>query len=71
MSHFGIQKVEKCGFFISYFFKSLPTKTGSDMFLTAYSQLNKNSQSINPGILEVGRYTSSNLRLYYSIVKFL
>ena len=50
MSHFGIKKkVEKCNFFyLFYFFKSLPTRTGSDMFLPAYSQLNKINQSINP-----------------------
>ena len=68
MSHFGIKKVEKCGFFFIYFyfFKSLTTRTGSEMFLTAYSQLNKINQSIKGG-----RYTSLNLRFYYSTDKFL
>ena len=54
MSHFGIKKkVEKCDFF--FFFKSLTTRTGSDMFLPAYSQLNKINQSINPCNLKGGR----------------
>ena len=68
MSHFGIiKKVEKCGFF----FKGLPTRTGSEMFLPAYSQLNKINQSINPCNLKGERYLSSDLRLYYSIDNFL
>ena len=54
-------------FYLSYFFKSLPTRTDSDTFLPAYSQLNKINQSINPCNLKGGRYTSSNMRLYYSI----
>ena len=45
--------------------------TGSDMFLPAYSQLNKINQSINPCNLKGGRYTSSSLRLYYSNDSFL
>ena len=70
MVHFGIKKkLKNVGFFI--FFILLPTRTGSEMFLTAYSQLNKISQSINPCNLKGGRYTSSDLRLYYSIDKFL
>ena len=71
MSHFGIKKkVEKCDFFF-LFFSSLPTRTGSDMFLPAYSQLNKINQSINPCNLKGERYTSSSLRLYYSNDSFL
>ena len=69
MSHFGIKKkVEKSDF---YFFQSLSTRTGSDMFLPAYSQLNQINQSINPCNLKGGRYTSSGLRLYYSNDSFL
>ena len=63
------KKVEKCDFF--YFFQSLTTRAGSDMFLPAYSQLNKINQSINPCNLKGGRYTSSSLRLYYSNDSFL
>ena len=73
MSHFGnLKTVEKCLFFSCFlFFSSLLTRTGSEMFLTAYSQLNEINQSINPCNLKGGRYTYSNLRLYYSIDKFL
>ena len=73
MSHFGIKKkVEKCDFFdFLKFFSSLTTRTGSDIFLPAYSQLNKINQSINSCNLKGGRYTSSSLRLYYSINSFL
>ena len=73
MSHFGILKKLKNVVFLNLFhsFYSLRTRTGSVMFLTAYSQLNKINQSINPCNLKGGRYTSSNLRLYYSIDKFL
>ena len=73
MSHFGIKKkVGKCDcFFFFFFFFRLPTRTGSDMFLPAYSQLNKINQSINPCNLKGGRYTSSSLRLYYSNDSFL
>ena len=73
MSHFGIKKKLKnvTFFFIFYFFQSLTTRTGRDMFLPAYSQLNKINQSINPCNLKGGRYTSSSLRLYYSNDSFL
>ena len=73
MSHFGIKKkVEKCDFFYYYFFfQSLMTRTGSDIFLPAYSKLNKINQSINPCNLKGGRYTSSSLRLFYSNDSFL
>ena len=68
MSHFfNKQKVEKCVCFLFI----LQNRTGSDMFLTAYSQLNKINQTNNPCNLNGGRYTSSNLRLYYSFDKFL
>ena len=68
MSHFGIKKVVTFLFFI--FFR-VTTMTGSDIFLPAYSQLNKINQSINPCNLNGGRYTSSSLRLYYSNDSFL
>ena len=73
MSHFGIKKkVEKCDFFYYYyFFLNLPTRTGSDTFLPAYSQLNKINQLINPCNLKGGRYTASSLRLFYSNDSFL
>ena len=73
MSHFGIKKkVGICDFFnFLNFFKSLTTRTGSDIFLPAYSQLNKINQSINPCNLKGGRYTSLSLRLYYSNDSFL
>ena len=73
MSHFGIkQKLKNATFFIYFiFFRVLPTRTGSDMFLPAYSQLNKINQSINPCNLKGGRYASSSLRLYYSNDSFL
>ena len=61
MSHFGIKKK----------LKNVTTRTGSDMFLPAYSQLTKINQSINPCNLKGGRYTSSSLRLYYSNDSFL
>ena len=46
MSHFGIKKKLKnvTFFFFFFFFKSLPTRTGNDLFLPAYSQLNKINQ---------------------------
>ena len=66
MSHFGIKKKLKNVTFFFFFFFSLLTRTGSDTFLPAYSQLNKINQSINPCNLKGGRYTSSSLRLYYS-----
>ena len=68
MSHFGIKKKLKNVTFLIYF---LTTRTGSEMFLPAYSQLNKINQSINHCNLKGGRYTSSSLRLYYSIDNFL
>ena len=72
MSHFGIKKkLKNVTFFIIIFFFSLLTRTGSDLFLPAYSQLNKINQSINPCNLKGGRYTSSGLRLYYSNDSFL
>ena len=73
MSQFGIKKkLKNVAFFIfKNFFCSLLTRTGSDMFLPAYSQLNKINQSINPCNLKGGRYTSSSLRLYYGIDNFL
>ena len=71
MSHFGIKKkLKKVLLFFNFFLESA-TRTGSEMFLTAYSQLNKINQSIIPCKLKGGRYTSSDLRLYYSIDKFL
>ena len=67
MSHLGIKKkLKNVTFLLLFFFKSLTTRTGSDMFLPAYSQLNKINQSINICNLKGGRYTSSSLRLYYS-----
>ena len=68
MSHFGIKKKLKnvTFLFFKYFLES-----DSDMFLPAYSQLNKINQSINPCNLKGGRYTSSGLRLYYSNDSFL
>ena len=69
MSHFGIEEKLKNVVFFGVF--SLPTRTGSKMFITAYSQLNEISQSINPCSLKGGRYTSSKLRLYYSTDNFL
>ena len=72
MSHFGIKKKLKYVTFLFIFLIfSLLTRTGSDMFLPAYSQLNKINQSINPCNLKGGRYTSSSLRLYYSNDSFL
>ena len=70
MSVFGIKK-KKLKNVTFLFFLSLLTRTGSDMFLPAYSQLNKINQSINPCTLKGGRYTSSSLRLYYSNDSFL
>ena len=73
MSHFGIKKKLKnvCFFIIIFFFESLTTRTGSEIFLTDYSQLSKINQSINTCNLKGGRYTSSSLRLYYIIDNFL
>ena len=74
MSHFGIKnKLKNVTFFIIIIFFSLPTRTDSDMFLPAYSQLNKINQSIDPCNLKGGssRYTSSSLMLYYSNHSFL
>ena len=48
MSHFGIKKKLKNVGFFNIFYHYLPTRTGSEMFLTAYSQLSKINQSINP-----------------------
>ena len=63
MSLFGIKKKLKNVTFFFFFFLSLTTRTGSDIFLPAYSQLNKINQSINPCNLKGGMYTSSSLRL--------
>ena len=71
--HFDFMKVE-CSYitklivdcFVCTHFPTMQW-TGSDMFLPAYSQLNKINQSINPCNLKGGRYTPSSLRLYYSI----
>ena len=41
------------------------------IIFSAYSQLNKINQSINPCNLKGGRYTSSSLRFYYSNDSFL
>ena len=72
MSHFGIKKkLKNMTFFIFKFFFRVWFRAGSDMFLSAYSQLNKINQSINPCNLKGGRYTSSSLRLYYSNDIFL
>ena len=71
MSHFGIKKKLKNVFFFNLFIISLTTRTGSKIFLTAYSQLNKINQLINPCNLKGGSYTSSNLRLYYSTDEYL
>ena len=72
MSHFGIKnKLKNVFFFIYLIFFRVPSRTGSEMFLTTYSQLNKINRSIDPCNLKCGIYTSSKLRLYYSIDKFL